>query len=91
MMKRMERTAQRFLSGNGLPVLVLICAYLFSVGVYAYLGTHNLDSDQSGEMVLAQLLNEERSFLSENWYYSTELRVVSPVPVYQLALLVFDS
>lgn len=80
-----------FGTGGGVPLLVLLGAWLFSVSVYAYLGTHNLDSDQSSEMVLAQLLNETGSYLTEDWYYSTELRVVSPVPVYQLALLLFDS
>lgn len=74
-----------------LPWLVLAVAYLCTVGFYAKYGMHNLNSDISSEMVLAELLNEERGFLSENWYYSTELRVVSPVPVYQLGLLLFDS
>lgn len=77
--------------GGGLPLLILIGAWLFSISVYAYLGAHNLDSDQSSEMVLAQLLNEEGQLLSKNWHYSTELRVLSPVPIYQLALLLFDS
>jgi len=74
-----------------LPYLVLLGALLFSVGMYAYLGAHNLDSDRSSEMILANLLNEEGGFLSPSWYYSTELRVVSPVPVYQLGLRLFDS
>lgn len=84
-----ERTIR--LLKKSLPWLVLIGAYLFSVGIYAWMGAHNLDADQSSEMVLASLLNEEGAFLSENWYYSTELRVVSPVPVYQLGLRLFSS
>lgn len=74
-----------------LPWVILAAAYLFSIGSYALYGQHNLDSDLSSEMVLADLLNEEGGFLSENWYYSTELRVVSPVPAYQLGLRLFDS
>jgi hypothetical protein len=42
--------------GRLIPYLVLLGAFLFSVGIYAYLGTHNLDSDQSSDMVMAQLL-----------------------------------
>ena len=42
-------------------------------------------------MVLAAQLNREGVFLSENWLYSTELRVISPVPLYQLGLRLFDS
>lgn len=74
-----------------LPYMVLIAAYLMSVGLFALYGQHNLDSDMSSEMVLAQVLNEEGSLFSEEWHYSTELRVVSPVPLYQLGLKLFDS
>lgn len=78
----------------GTAVLVLICVVCLaiSVGNYAVYGQHNLDSDISSEFVLAQLLNEEgRVFLTDSWFYSTELRVVSPVPVYQLALSLFSD
>ena len=34
-----------------------------------------LDSDDSAEMILAELLSREGGLLSKNWYYSTELRV----------------
>lgn len=74
-----------------LPWLVLMAAYFCTVFFYAQNGMHNLNADISSEMVLADLLNEEGALLSTNWYYSTELRVVSPVPVYQLGLLLFDS
>lgn len=76
---------------DALPYLTLAAALIWAVGLYAAYGRHNLDSDMSSEMVLAQLLNEEGKLITENWYYSTELRVVSPVPVYQLGLLLFDS
>ncbi len=74
-----------------LPWLVLAGAIALSVGIFALYGEHNLDSDMSSEFVLAQLLNEEGRFLTDNWFYSTELRVVSPVPIYQLAISLFDS
>jgi len=74
-----------------LPYLVLLAAYLISVGIFAYAGCENLNSDMSSEMVLADLLNQEGKLISKNWFYSTELRVVSMVPVYQLGLLLFDS
>ena len=70
------------------PLLILGVCLAISVGTYAMYGQHNLDSDISSEFVLAQLLNDEgRFFLTDSWFYSTELRVVSPVPVYQLALM----
>ena len=75
-----------------LPALVLLACLALSVGTFAVYGQHNLDSDMSSEFVLAQLLNEEGKLdLTDSWYYSTELRIVSPVPLYQLALNLFDS
>ncbi|HIS95990.1 MAG TPA: hypothetical protein IAC19_09520 [Candidatus Ventricola gallistercoris] len=76
---------------KGLPWMVLVVAYLMTVMFQALYGMHNLNADVSSDMVLAQLLNEEGSLLSNNWYYSTELRLVSHVPVYQLGMLLFDS
>ena len=76
---------------RALPWLVLAAALAFSIGVFARSGRQNLDSDMASEMVLAQLLNEEGRLLTDSWYYSTELRVLSPVPLYQLGLLLFDS
>lgn len=74
------------------PVVVCILCLVISVGAYAVYGQHNLDSDISSEFVLAQLLNDEgRFFLTDSWFYSTELRIVSPVPVYQLALMLFED
>ena len=35
-----------------------------------------LDSDMASDMIYANLLAREGSFLSENWYYSTEIRIV---------------
>lgn len=74
-----------------LPWLVLAVAYLCTLAFQALYGMHNLNADVSSDMVLADLLNEEGGILSANWYYSTELRLVSHVPVYQLGMLLFDS
>ena len=87
----MQRSAARVLK-TLLPILVFLLCLGVSVGYYAAYGQHNLDSDISSEFVLAQLLNEEgRVFLTDSWYYSTELRIVSPVPVYQLMLRLFSD
>ena len=74
-----------------LPWLVLAAALAFSIGIYAHSGRHNLDADMSSELVLAKLLNDEGRLLTDSWYYSTELRILSPVPLYQLGLMLFDS
>ena len=76
---------------KSLPWLVLAAALALSVGIFARSGRHNLDADLSSEMVLAQLLNEEGRLVTDSWYYSTELRSLSPVPLYQLGLRLFSS
>ena len=82
MIRRLERA---------LPAVLLVLAYLCTVGMFARSGAHNLDADMSSEMLLARLQNEEGTLLSRSWYYSTELRVVSPVPLFQLGLLLFPG
>ncbi|MDD7174069.1 MAG: hypothetical protein PUH70_03190 [Clostridiales bacterium] len=74
-----------------LAVAVLVLSFAVSLGMFAAFGAHNLDADMSSEMLLARLQNEEGTLLSRSWYYSTELRVVSPVPLFQLGLLLFPE
>ena len=76
---------------RALPWLLLAAAYAATVLFCARDLMHNLDADMSSEMVFADLLNREGRLLTDSWYYSSELRVVSPVPLFQLGLLLFDS
>jgi hypothetical protein len=47
------------------------------VGFYSYQhGAQWLNSDHSSEMVLGKLLADENTFVSRNWRYSTEIRLV---------------
>jgi len=73
------------------PWFVLACALICSAAFFACFGMHNLDADLSSEMILADLQNQEGTLLSDQWLYSTELRIISAVPFYQLGLLLFDS
>lgn len=68
------------------PALLLTLCYILSVGFFARYGMHNLDADMSSEMIYAAMQNEEGTLLSPNWYYSSEIRTISPVPFYQLTL-----
>lgn len=49
---------------------------VFSIITYQC-GEKRLTSDEASELVLAELLHEEHAVLSQNWYYSTELRVLN--------------
>jgi hypothetical protein len=54
-------------------VALLLCF----VSVFSYQhGWQWLDSDHSSEMVLGKLLADENTFVSRNWHYSTEIRMI---------------
>lgn len=62
---------------KALPWVCLIGLFCF-LSVYMWVNGDRLtDSDISSEMMLARLLNEEHALISENWFYSTELRVLN--------------
>jgi len=47
------------------------------VSIFSYQhGAQWLNSDHSSEMVLGKLLADENTFVSRNWYYSTEIRLI---------------
>lgn len=50
-----------------------------------------LDSDMSSDLVLSYLLRQEHTLLSQNWYYSTELRVFQNEWVFTPLFLFMDN
>jgi hypothetical protein len=54
-------------------------------------GTQWLDSDMSSEMLLGKLLAEENSFVSRNWFYSTELRLLNTQLITAFLFRFFDD
>ena len=50
-----------------------------------------INSDASSELILARLLNSQGKFISEDWFYSTELRVLNTQFVYKIALFLFGD
>jgi len=57
--------------------LILLILALFINSNYSYnFGHQFLHSDHSSEMVLGKILSEENTFVSRNWHYSTELRII---------------
>lgn len=57
---------------------------------YKY-GKQCLDSDMASEMVLANQLNKEKILLSENWFYSTEIRILGNVILFKPLLKLFPN
>lgn len=88
-MKQQNRLGKFFL--KALPWVwfaLMFVIYMIYLNAHA---TQHLDSDMSSEMVLAKLLAGEGGILSENWYYSTELRVLNTQIVLSLFFRIFNS
>ena len=60
----------------GLAAVLIVQIFLLMFLTWQF-GGQRLDGDDSAEMVLANHLSREGGILSKNWYYSTELRVLS--------------
>ena len=50
-----------------------------------------LCSDESSELILGKLIVEEHRLIPENWYYSTELRVLNNPIIYALAFRITND
>ncbi len=73
---------------SSIPAFVLM--YLLILRYMLASGLSLLNSDASSEMVLAAQLNREHAFLlSENWFYSSELRVLNTQLIYRIGLALF--
>lgn len=73
-------------------VSIILFAFMY-ISVLRFIlstGISLLNSDASAEMILAEKLNREGSFLiSKNWFYSTEIRILHTPQIYRIALAVF--
>lgn len=76
---------------QALPWLWMAAGYLLDLWYQLVPGRWIVDSDLASEMVLADLLNQEGSIISPNWYYSTELKVVNLQWFYRLGLVLFPN
>lgn len=72
-----------------LLVFLLAAAICFSTTVATSLNL--LDSDASSELVLANHLHETGNVLSDDWYYSTELRVLNTQLIFAPLFGLFSS
>lgn len=87
-------------SGNGvsgkiwkiLPWLWLLGGFIVMLIYHIGPGRALVDGDMAGEMILADLLNQEGSLLlSDNWYYATEIHVFFMQLVFRPFLLLFPD
>ena len=76
---------------QAMPWLWIVAGYLFDLWYQLVPGRWIVDSDLASEMILADLLNQEGSIISHNWYYSTELKVVNLQWFYRIGLVLFPN
>ena len=76
----------------GLPLLMLVLE-LSAIVAYVFVhGRYLINSDASAELILSNLLNElHEPVMTDQWYYSTELRVLNTQLIYRIALLIFPG
>ena len=82
-----EKRSDRFF--RLFPWVWLVAAYCITMLVLCLHGRNYIDSDIAGDMMLADLLNQEGGLMAPDWWYSSELRVVYLQLLYRLALLIF--
>lgn len=91
MKETLQGTGWRARLWRALPWLWIAAGYLLDLWYQLVPGRWIVDSDLASEMILSNLLNQEGSIISTNWYYSTELSVLQMQWFYRLGLLVFPN
>lgn len=78
--------------------LFSVCSWVFLLmtfcGLLVYMSMHIqdlLDSDMASELLLARQLKDTGGILSDQWYYSTEIRILNTQLFYSLFFRVFDD
>lgn len=69
-------------------LIICFCVTEFYISRTMYLTT---DSDISSEMILAGILSSEKTLISPNWYYSSELRVLNTNVVFAPLFCLFKN
>ncbi len=87
----MIQKLKQFNAFNILPWLWALAGFIYDMWYQIFPGKWIVDSDLASEMVLADLLNSTGEILSENWFYSSELRVFQSQWFYRLGLLIFPD
>ena len=76
---------------QGISILCLVVSYIFVVYYMNAKATALLDSDEAAELILGKLVSESGGIFSDNWFYSTELRVLNNQIVYSLVFKLFNN
>ncbi len=76
------------------PLVSIICLFIcFFVSCSMSYSVKDtvFDSDASGELMLAKHLSDNNRIISDEWYYSTEIRVINTQIIYSLIFKLTDD
>ena len=76
---------------RALPIALFVIVALFSCLTAHHFAYHYNDSDFASELVLGNFLAEQNKLLSSDWFYGSELRVLSTNLVYMPLFKVFSD
>ena len=83
-----DKQNKKFLIVSGMIFILSFIGFMWFIRTRM---TFLLNSDDSSELILGQLLANENKLLSKSWYYSTELRVVNTQIFYAFFFKIFHS
>lgn len=87
-----DRNTEKLLFWKLLPYVWMFGGLLVMLWYHLGPGRSLVDGDMGGEMILADLLNQEGSLLlSDNWYYATEIHVFFMQIIFRPLLLIFPD
>ena len=72
-------------------IIILIASFSYVIVSFVRYGEHYLNADISSDLVMAKFLNEEKTFISKDFYYSTEIKIANAVNIYQIMLMIFPE
>lgn len=84
----MKNSLQKYIWLGKVLMLVLLILNIWTIN-HNYINF--IDSDDASELILARQLVSEGNIISQNWYYSTELRVLNTQLVYMFLFLFTSS
>ena len=78
-------------NGTVIPLLCMFIGYCIDILYVLLNGKKLINSDSSSEMILADILNHKGGVITNQWFYSSEIRVLNTQLGYRLALFLLPD
>lgn len=74
-----------------IELLIFLISWILLLRYINQYMTAALDSDGAAELVLSNLLARQRRILTQDWYYSTEIKFIGPQIIYSLLFRISNN